>query len=151
MRFCKPDFFCVVDTLTPRDGKAHDYELLFQLDTLKTVPVPEFAGALKSDFGRTYDVLILPLFPEELTVSAVSGQTEPRMSGWYVGRNEARLHPATTVTMKAAGKREFRFATLLFPMRRDDRLPEAKQLAPNRFRIAFNGREFDLDLDRLQR
>lgn len=151
VRFCKPDFFCVVDTLTPRDGKAHDYELLFQLDTLKTVPVPEFAGALKSDFGRTYDVLILPLFPEELTVSAVSGQTEPRMSGWYVGRNEARLHPATTVTMKAAGKREFRFATLLFPMRRDNQLPEVKQLAPTRFRIAFNGREFDLDLDRLQR
>ena len=145
VRFCKPAFFCVVDTLTSLDGKAHDYELLFHLDTLKVVPVPEFPGALKSEFGRRYDVLILPLFPEELTISTRSGQTEPRLAGWYVGRNEARLHPATTVVMKAAGKREFRFATLLFPMRRSDPLPQVERLSGNRFRILFGGRDFELD------
>ncbi len=149
VRFCKPDFFCVVDSLTPRDNAAHDYELLFHLDTLKTVAVPEFPGAVKSNFGRKYDVLIVPLFPEELTVSTASGQTEPRMAGWYVGRNEARLHPATTVTMKAAGKREFRFATLLFPLRQNDELPVVKRLSEKQFRITFRGREQTLDLDRL--
>ena len=91
----------------------------------------------------------MPLFPEELTVSTASGQTEPRMAGWYVGRNEARLHPATTVTMKAAGKREFRFATLLFPLRKNDELPVVKRLSEKQFRISFRGREQTLDLDRL--
>ncbi len=149
VRFCKPDFFCVLDTLTSRDGKPHEYRLLFHLDTLKMDPVSEFSGALLSDFGRTYDVLLLPLFPEKLTVGTVSGQTEPCLSGWFVGRNDTRLHPATTVSMTAKEVVDFRFATLLFPLRRGEALPEVVSLSGNRFAVTFRGRCSELNLEDL--
>lgn len=91
--FAKPDFFCVADTVNSRDGRAHDYELLFQLDTLKLKPVDELPGAVISDFGRNYDILIVPLYPEGLEVSRVSGQKEPRLAGWYAGRQRSEPPP----------------------------------------------------------
>lgn len=149
VRFSKPDFFCVVDTLRSADAKPHTYELLWHLDTLKMKPVPEFPGALLSDFGKKYEVLILPLFPDTVQVSTASGQMKPRVAGWYVGRNEAKLHPATTVFMKSAKVPDFRFATLLIPLRRGEALPTLKKLGADRFEITLRGRTEILDLAKL--
>ena len=151
VRFCKPEFFCVADTLKSTDGKLHDYELRFQLDTLKMNKVDNFPGALMSDFGREYDLLIVPLFPEELKISAVSGVTDSPMAGWFVGRNDLSLHPATTVRMLARQKKNFRFATLLFPIRRGGKLPEIIRLKQQKYAIDFNGKHFEIDLAALNK
>ncbi|MBE6363164.1 MAG: hypothetical protein E7054_05875 [Lentisphaerae bacterium] len=151
VRFCKPEFFCVVDTLKPVDGLPHDYELRFQLDTLKMKKVKSFPGALMSDFGKEYDLLIVPLFPEKLKISAVSGRTKAPMAGWFVGRNDLVLHPATTVRMLTKKKKNFRFATLLFPIRRGGELPEITALKQQKYAVDFNGRHFEIDLAALNK
>lgn len=150
VRFCKPDFFCVVDNLHSLDDKNHNYELLFHLDTLKVQKVLELPGALKTDFGKMYDILILPLFPENIQISTVSAQTAPRMAGWFVGRNDQNIHPATTVIMKAIAKRNFRFTTFLFPMKRDDCLPKIEELGKDCFNVFFKGRIVKLNLKNMR-
>ena len=148
VQFLKPDFFCVTDDLDSRDGASHDYELLFHLDTLAVHPVPGRPGAVISEFGgdRRYDILIQPLLPEGVETSCVIGQREPRLLGWYVGRNDKDVHPATTVVMKASGRRAFRFATLLFPVAKGEPLPEVVPQGGKRFTIVFHGRTADVVL-----
>ncbi len=151
VRFCKPEFFCVVDTLKSVDGKFHDYELRFQLDTVKMDKVKQFKGALLSDFGKKYDMLIVPLFPGELKISTVSGRTKAPMAGWFVGRNDLILHPSTTVRMLAKQKKNFRFATLLFSVRRGEEMPEIIHLKEQKYAVNFKGRRFEVDLAALNK
>jgi hypothetical protein len=122
--FFKPDFFAVVDTLTTADGEPHSYELLFQLDTTKYYLPCEYKNALIGRFGKKYDLLLLPLDGDgEVSLTAISGQTEPCLRGWYNGRNDKYLHEALTVGRKVEGKKEFKFATLIFPLAEGDEMP----------------------------
>ncbi len=142
MQFLKPDFFCVTDDLESRDGLLHDYELLFHLDTVAVHQVPDRPGAVLSDFGagRRYDILIQPLLPEGVETTCVVGQREPRLLGWYVGRNDKDVHPAATVVMKVSARPVFRFATLLCPVMKGESLPEVVPQGEKRFSIVFHGR-----------
>ena len=142
VQFLKPDFFCVTDDLVSCDGRPHDYELLFHLDTTAVLPVPGRPGAVLSDFGsgRRHDILLQPLLPEGVVTTCVVGQREPRLLGWYVGRNDRDVHPAATVVMKASGHPDFRFATLLCPVAKGEPLPEVESLGDGRFAISFHGR-----------
>ena len=152
VRFCKPEFFCVVDTLRSADGKVHDYELRFQLDTLKTSKVRQYPGAVLSDYdGKEYDILILPLYPEQIETSTASGRRTPLMAGWFIGRNDLTRHEATTVMMTAKQQKNFTFATLLIPVRKNGALPEVKPLGGKRFSVAVNGKTFEIDLLALNR
>ena len=147
VRFCKPEFFCVVDHLKSADGKLHDYELRFQLNTLKTRRVRQFPGAVISDYdGYEYDILIVPLFPEKLKVSTASGRRKPLMAGWFIGRNDLTRHKATTVMMCAEQQKNFTFATLLIPVRKNGALPEINALGKKRFSVTVNGKCFEIDL-----
>ncbi len=145
--FFKPDFFLVVDTLSSADEKAHDYELLFQLDTTKYELPTEYKNALIGRFGKTYDVLLLPLDGEgEVTLSAVSGRVEPSLRGWYNGRNDKELHAALTVGREVNGKKNFKFATLIFPLAKDDEMPTVTREG-SLVTVTFKGaqRRFDID------
>lgn len=147
VRFCKPEFFCVVDHLKSADGKLHDYELRFQLNTIKTRKVRQFPGAVISDYdGYEYDILIVPLFPEKLKVSTASGRRKPLMAGWFIGRNDLTRHKATTVMMTAEQQKNFTFATLLIPVRKNGALPEIRALGQKRFSVTVNGTSFEIDL-----
>lgn len=150
VRFCKPAFFCVRDTLTSLDGNAHEYELLFHLDTTRVNVLQDDTGAVLSDFGRTYELLIVPLDDEgEVSVSAVSGQTEPSLRGWYNGRNESKLHEAITVSRTVRGVRNFCFTSLLFPVRRGEPLPKVVRQG-DEVVVALGRREYRLNLRALQ-
>ena len=152
VRFCKPEFFCVVDKLRSADGKLHDYELRFQLDTLKTRKVRQYPGAVLSDYdGNEYDILILPLYPEQIETSTASGRRDPLMAGWFIGRNDLTRHKATTVMMTAKQQKNFTFATLLIPVRKNGALPEVKPLGGKRFSVTVNGKTFEIDLSALNR
>ncbi|MBR4442857.1 MAG: alginate lyase family protein [Clostridia bacterium] len=151
VRFEKPGFFCVQDSLTSADGSEHEYEVLFHLNTLKVDRLEAFPGAMISDFGKTYDVLILPIGDgQETGPTVVSGQTEPFMRGWYVGRNEETLHKAATVGRKSFPSLSHTFNTLIFPIKRGDALPEVHR-SGSRLTIVFNGQTHEIDLDALNR
>ncbi len=151
VRFYKPDFFCVMDTLNSADGKTHSYEMRLQLDTLKLEPVSAIPGAYLSDYGKTYDILIIPLFPDEVETRLLSGDNTPPMGGWFVGRNDLKLHQSTTLTMTVSGKKDCRFATLLIPIKRGEKLPEIDKQSASCFILRFKKRKYFIDLDNLSR
>ena len=111
--FCKPDVFLVTDTLSSIDGKAHDYEVLFHLDTTKVHHLSEYENGLISDYGKEYEIVMIPLDEDASKVSlrTVSAALKPYPQGWYVGRNDADVHAAVTVSRKICGVKDFRFRT----------------------------------------
>ena len=154
VRFCKPDFFCVRDTLTSVDGESHDYELLFHLDTTKVAPIEGVKNGIISCYdgknGRQYEVAMIPLDCEcaEVTVKTVSAVTEPMMQGWYNGRNESDLHEAITVSRCVSGRKVYVFTTLFFPVKSGESLPTVKKDG-SRVCVNFNGEEYIFDLEHL--
>ena len=142
--FVKPDFFVVADTMNTADGNAHDYTMLLQLDT-RCVRISDNAvhGVLK---GK-YDLYALVL-SDGVSVKVESGQTSP-VFGWYVGRNDETVHPASTVKITAQKKKQYRFLTLLFPLEKNGKTPEAKRICADKWQIFFNGKTSVLDLNNL--
>ena len=147
VRFYKPDFFCVQDTLQSSDGKEHSYEMRLQLDTPAMKKVSGISGAWISDFKRKYDILIIPLFPDEVTISHLSGAKKPVMAGWFVGRDGVRK--SSTLAITASEKKDFRFATLLIPIKKGEKLPEIIKSVKNSFTLKWKKRTHTIDLDQL--
>ena len=146
VRFCKPDVFFIKDTLSSADGKAHDYEILFHLDTLRVQGIPEYQNAVISDFGREYEVAIIPLDGAEREVSlhTVSAVTEPMPQGWYNGRNESDLHEALAVSRKVCAVNDFIFRTLLVPVKKGAPRPVVVE-ENDGCSVTVNGRTYHID------
>ena len=151
VRFYKPDFFCVRDTLVSLDGAPHTYQLRFHLDTLKMEQLNTPQGAWLSDFQKEWDILIVPLFPEGSTSRLLSGADTPPMGGWFVGRNDLTLHKCSTLTMTVAGKKDHTFATLLIPVKRGGEMPQTEKRSVNCFALRLNNREYLIDLENLSK
>jgi hypothetical protein len=151
VRFCKPGFFCVSDTLTSVDGEAHSYDLLFHLDTTRVKSVSEYKNSVISDYGRKYELLMIPIDEneEDVELLTVSAQTEPMYQGWYIGRNESNVHEAITVIRRARDKADTRFTTLLFPIEKGREMPQVKRNENGTVSVTFDGVDYLLDLDRL--
>lgn len=152
VRFCKPDFFCITDELISIDKKAHDYEILFHLDTTKINSISAYKNAVISDYGRKYDIVIIPLDEEgtEPELKIVSAATEPQYQGWYNGRNESNLHEAVTVSRVVKNVKDYKFTTLLFPIDENTKLPEVKKDGEN-IKVFFNGKEYNFNLNELNK
>lgn len=148
VRFCKPGFFIVSDTMRSSDGNNHSYEILFHLDTTKVNSISDYTNAVISDYGKTYEIAIIPLDDESAPVSlkTVSAITEPQYQGWYNGRNENNLHKAITVSREVKDVKDFRFNTLLFPVKSGDTLPQITKTAQNTVQITFEGKSYTIDL-----
>ena len=153
IRFCKPDFFVVSDTLNTADGGTHDYELLFHLDTLRVTVPEELENAVISNYGGDYEIAIIPLDEDGAAVelNTFSGVTEPQMRGWYNGRNESRLHASTTVSRKVRGVKSFCFRTLLIPFKADEALPRVTKLADGSIAVSVGGKDHRFHPDSLNR
>ena len=144
--FVKPDFFAVADTVTSCDGKEHDYTMLLQLDTLT---VNASSNAVHGILNGKYDLYALLLSEPEKVITE-SAQLNP-VSGWYAGRNNRDLHPATTVKISSGKTKDFRFLTLFFPVKKGTQFPTAERLSACQWKITFNGQESLLDLDNLKK
>ena len=142
--FVKPDFFVVADTMKTLDGKLHDYTMLLHMDTLNVKVTP---GVIQGIFNGKYDLYTV-ILTDDVTVKTESGQKEP-VSGWYVGRDDQNLHPATTVKVTAAQKGDFKFLTLFFPLAKNAVPPTVKKLSATQWEVTFNGKQYLLDLDNL--
>ena len=111
----KPDLFRITDTAQSTDGREHAYELLFHVDTTN-VTVAADGRSVRARFGRKWDLRLT--VREGGTISTASGVLEPRLSGWFVGRNDMKVHPATTISVRApAPVRNHRFVTELVPVK----------------------------------
>jgi len=151
VRFCKPGFFCVSDQLSAADDKLHDYEVLFHLDTTSMSMIPEYKNAVISEFGREYEVALIPL-DEEVCVpelKMVSGQLEPYLRGWYNGRDDQNLHKAITVSREVKNVKNYRFTTLLVPLKTGQTLPQIKMLGNQKWEIVFDAVTYELNLNKL--
>jgi len=153
VRFCKPDFFVVADTLTSVDGNPHDYDALFHLDTTKVNAIAEYKNGVISNFGKEYEIVMIPLDEESAPVelNTVSAVTEPQMQGWYNGRNEANLHEAITVSRKVNAVKDFRFNTLFIPVKAADKLPKVTKDENGKVNVLFEGKEYNFDLNALNK
>ncbi|MBE6607461.1 MAG: hypothetical protein E7633_02740 [Ruminococcaceae bacterium] len=152
VRFCKPGFFCVADTLTSTDGKSHDYELIFHLDTTKIKMLKEYKNGVISDFGRKYEIVMIPIDDsEDAELKALSGESGENIRGWYNGRNEANLHKAVTVSREVKNVRNCKFTTLLFPVKRGDSLPNVKQLSDGKIEVFFDGNKYNININALNK
>ncbi|MBR4888182.1 MAG: alginate lyase family protein, partial [Clostridia bacterium] len=149
VRFCKPGFYCVKDTLSSADGACHDYSLLFHLDTDKLYDVPGYKNALITKFGKKYEMLMIPLDEQEdsVQVEQTYGQTEPLVQGWYNGRNESYLHKAVAVTRGVKQVESCTFTTLFFPVEAGAALPEVTRNPDNTVTVVFEGKEYNFSLD----
>ncbi|MBE6593623.1 MAG: hypothetical protein E7642_06475 [Ruminococcaceae bacterium] len=150
VRFCKPGFFIVADTLTSVDGNAHDYELLFHLDTTQVKELDEYQNGVMSEYGDTYEIVIIPLDqdPSSVELNCISGSTDP-IKGWYNGRNDEVLHEAMTVSRTVSDVEDFKFTTLLFPVKSGDALPTVTQNDDGEITVNFEGQTYVVDIDNL--
>lgn len=150
VRFCKPDFFCVSDTLTSVDGNIHDYEALLHLDTTKVKRLDEYKNGVISCFGKEYEVVIIPLDEDsEVELCTVSAAKEPLIQGWYNGRNEAYLHPAITVSRRIRGVKNFRFNTLFIPVKSGEAVPTVRKSNDGKVSVSVKGKEYTFELNNL--
>ncbi len=147
IRFCKPDVFVVRDTLSSRDGAPHNYELLLHLDTTEVNVVEGCKNAAISNLDGEYEIAIIPLDDDTAPVklNVASGVTEPRMQGWFNGRNAENLHPATTVSRCVEAAHDFTFTTLLIPIRAQDGIPDVVKNGNGSFTVNVNGREYTVN------
>lgn len=147
IRFEKPDIFLVTDTVASADGAAHDYKILFQLDTTRVKNFADMKNAVTSDFGRKYDVAIIPIDDreDEVTLTCTSAATEPMMRGWFNGRNAENLHEAITVARRITGVRDTVFRTLLIPFESEKGLPRVEKTADS-VSVSVGGRDYFLKI-----
>ncbi|MBR2509038.1 MAG: alginate lyase family protein [Lentisphaeria bacterium] len=143
--FVKPEFFAVVDTMTGRDGKVHDYTMLLQLDTLN---VKTSGNSVRGILNGKYDLYALQL-SDNTAITVKSGRTSP-VSGWYVGRNDKHLHKASTVEFTVKQQKNFKFRTLFFPLLKGAAPPVAKTLGNGLWEVKFNNKVYKLDFNNLK-
>ena len=111
--FDKSGFVKIFDNAVSADGKDHVYELLFHVDTLDT-EISKDGREIVAKFDGKWNLKII--VEEGGTISTASAQKTPRLAGWYVGRNDKTLHPATTIMVKSPCVKNNKFVTRLEPV-----------------------------------
>lgn len=134
--FWKPDIFIVADTLVPLDGKSHQYEVRWHLDSTNVQTGDAFAVATRD--ADQPNLEIIPLATDGLNLRRTSAQREPEILGWNAG-NPKSPQPATTVQHLKSGTGATSFLTLLLPLDRgqESRLKGWERVGGSRVRIEF--------------
>ena len=106
----------VSDIVRSADGKVHDYDLLFQLDTTNVAKSAD-GQTLTADYGQGRKWKLKLEVSGADSIDVVSGRLKPSLAGWYIGRNDTANHPATTVFVRRRQALENTFVTRLTPIR----------------------------------
>jgi hypothetical protein len=102
-----------------------------------------------ADFGKEYEIAIIPLEGDGVTLHTASAVTEPMVQGWYVGRNESDVHAAITVSRKITGVRDFKFHTLLIPLKSGEEIPVITKNERGDVKVILRGKEYLFNLNQL--
>jgi hypothetical protein len=113
--FAKPDYWIVIDTLTPKDEEEHVYESAFHLDATDA-RVDEEAKSVTTTNQERANIAIIPLASRELNLRIVSGQKEPEMLGWIAdSAYKMRAVPTAYYSIKGKGPVHFLYAFAPMP------------------------------------
>lgn len=121
--FVKPDYWLVVDTLTPADEREHTYEALFHLDASSTEIDADTRAVSVDCNARGFRVLPLPSFSGGVTI--VQGRKTPTLQGWLPSGHHNELRPIPTAVYTWKGKGRVTTGFLLQPRRPDGSWPIA--------------------------
>lgn len=133
--FVKPDYWVLVDTLQPADGREHAYESLFHLNA-GTADVLPGSSAVMTRSPKEANLVLWPAAAQTIKAEIVQGLTEEPVQGW--AQRPWRPVPTAVYQWKAQGVS--RVATVLYPLPRGQDSPlRAVTLRP----VASNGRPAD--------
>lgn len=119
--FVKPEYWLVIDRLTPSDDAVHRYEAIFHFDGEAAEITPAPLGVRSTEPDRP-NLAILALNPEGLGVDIVRGQEQPVVQGWVPARGY-EVRPVATPVFRAEGPGERVLPWLLYPLRTGQDLP----------------------------
>jgi hypothetical protein len=111
--FLKPDIFLVADQFMALDGRPHDYQVLWHLDSTSTAFDEGQRSVTTTDQGLP-NLAVVPLDTAGLQIRVAVGETEPRVLGWRVDK-QGQWKRATVVHRKQDDVATF--LTLLLPLR----------------------------------
>ncbi len=107
----------VIDRVTPTDGKAHDYEALWHLDTDSAEIATDNPLHVSSTDANQPNITIIAANHPSLSLTIATAQEEPEWQGWKSpahGRQGSEL-PAPTPTYHWNSADPQRIITLLYP------------------------------------
>jgi len=118
--FVKPDYWLVIDTLTPADAQPHEYTAYFHLRPAAASVVPDTRNIV-TDNGDKANLAIFPIrvgadVPDALAAQVIQGQKEPFLLGWTLKSGlECEPIPVATYTWRATAPSQI--AYVFFPLR----------------------------------
>ena len=113
--FVKPDYWIVIDTLRPADGKPHAYTAYFHLRPAAARVLGD-GRSIVTDNGAAANLAILPVTTEKLSVEVIAGRKQPSLLGWtHKSGLECEPIPVATYRWQAAG--ESRVAYVFYPLK----------------------------------
>ncbi|MCE5216994.1 heparinase II/III family protein [bacterium] len=117
--FVKPEYWVVVDTLTPPDAAEHQYASHFHLGTADA----QASGATASTLGDSANLHILTAGRQPAVADIVKGQETPYYLGWIGTHGVGNKHPMPVArfTWKATGVTQTVY--LLYPTRPGQECP----------------------------
>jgi hypothetical protein len=137
--FVKPEYWLVVDRLTPADAAPHRYEAIFHFDgeNAETGTSPLLA---RSTDPKQPNLAIVALHSAEVSVEIIKGQEQPAVQGWVPARGY-EVRPVATPVFRTEGAGERLLPWLLLPLRSEQELPLKAVSA----RVAEGVAEFTVD------
>lgn len=122
--FVKPDYWLIVDTLTPADEQPHHYTAYFHLRPPEA-RIVEGTKNIVTDNGDKANLAILPIRldkagPQALEARVIKGQKEPFLLGWTLKSGlECEPIPVATFEWQATGASQI--AYVFYPLRPQDK------------------------------
>lgn len=122
--FVKPDYWLIVDTLTPADEQPHHYTAYFHLRPPEA-RIVEGTKNIVTDNGDKANLAILPIRldkagPQALEARVIKGQKEPFLLGWTLKSGlECEPIPVATFAWQATGASQI--AYVFYPLRPQDK------------------------------
>lgn len=121
--FVKPQYWLIVDRMTPEDASEHAYESLLHLDADEATVGDDLSVTSVTGEGQSR-LQITPLPAEGLGVTVVKGREEEPVQGWsyaMIGRRGAI--PTAVYSLTGAGEQAM--AYVLWPLRAGEESPVA--------------------------
>ena len=102
--FVKPEYWIVVDTLTPSDAKSHKYESMLHLD-MSGAEIDPATKSVGTTDAKGANLSIVPMADDGLHVGIISGQEKPAVQGWMpAGGYTCRPIPTPVFEKEQLGK-----------------------------------------------
>ncbi|MBS1859705.1 MAG: heparinase II/III family protein [Acidobacteria bacterium] len=136
--FVKPDFWVVMDTLTAKDGKVHDYDALFHFDA--PVKVDGLRVATQNQREANLTIAVRP--DAGLSWKVIEGQADP-VQGWLPD-GMSKVRPAPVGVLSAHGTNA-RMIYALVPSRSGDAVQSVEGIGETGMRVSLkDGRTWEV-------